>query len=257
MWGACNPVGIKTDSAVPKYQQLLELLRSRVRRGELAPGDRLPSEAGLGEIYGVSRITVRQALAELEREGLLDRVPGKGTFVRRPEGRVERLTRLSGFGENVDAFGFKAGYHTHQAGEGQVPADVADRLRGPGRRAYVVERSLLANGRPVGFHVSYLPLWLVERCGPELFSREALDESSLYGTIERCGVSLYRAEEVVEPGLTDTREAERLRMEEGELVLRVRRTVYDVEERPIEFVLISYRSDSYTFRLDLYRGHGF
>src|SRR5215218_4905369 len=179
------------------YRQLADLLREKVSRGEFVSGRRIPSEAKLGEAFGISRITIRQALAELEREGILDRVPGKGTFVRRPERRVERLTRLSGFGENLTALGLKAGYSTFKAGEETVPTDVSDRLRGSGRRAYVVDRAFLANGRPVGVHVSYLPLWLVDLCKPESFTKEALDRGSLYEAIERCGVRLYRAEEIV------------------------------------------------------------
>lgn len=250
-------MGIRNGSAVPKYQQLVEILRGRVRRGELVAGDRLPSEARLCEDFGVSRITVRQALAELERDGLLDRVPGRGTFVRQPDNRVERLPRLSGFGENLAALGLRASYSTERAEEAKVSAEIADRLRGSGSRAFVIERVLLANGRPVGFHVSYLPVWLVDLCAPEAFAGNVLNERSLYQTMEGCGIRLHRAEEVVEPAQADAREAARLGMEEGSLVLRVRRTVYDVEERPVEYVLITYRSDSYTFRLDLYRGHGF
>src|SRR5215216_6316626 len=118
------------------YRQLSNLIRQQIERGELATGDQAPSEARLSERYGISRITVRQALAELERDALVEKVPGKGTFVREPKPRVERLTRLSGFGENMAALGLRAGYQTLRAEEGLVPEGVTDRLRSPGKRAY-------------------------------------------------------------------------------------------------------------------------
>ena len=85
---------IKAESPTPKYRQLAELLRQRIDNGDLSPGDRIPSEAQLGDTYSLSRITIRQALADLERDGLLERVPGKGTFVRRKASHIERLRQI-------------------------------------------------------------------------------------------------------------------------------------------------------------------
>lgn len=236
------------------YRQLHDLIRSQIEHGELKASERIPSEAQLGTGFGVSRITVRQALAELEREGLIDRVPGKGTFVREPARKVERLTRLSGFGENMAALGLSAGYETLQAEETLVSAEIADRLRVAGRRAFVVRRKLFADGRPVGVHVSYLPLWLVQRAPEGTFGSESLERHSLYRVIEGMGVELVRAEEIVEPVLLGAREAAQLDAEEGDLALKTRRTVYDSNDRPIEYVIILYRADSYTFRIELYKG---
>lgn len=244
---------IIADTPVPMYRQLANLIRDRIQRGELVSGVRIPSEAELGDTYKISRITVRQALSELEWEGLLERVPGKGTFVRRSAGRVERTTRLTGFGENMAGLGRKAGYATLRAGEETVPLEVVDRLRLPEARAFVVDRVLLTDGRPVGAHLSYLPLWIVEGAPTGAFSREALDGGSLYGAIEDSGVVLSRAEEIVEPALAGPEDAKKLDIDEGGLVLRVTRTVYDAEERPLEYVFITYRSDVYTFRQQLYR----
>ena len=247
---------IVSDSPVPMYRQLAGLLRDRVRRGELARGVRIPSEAELGIAYGISRITVRQALSELEREGLLERAPGKGTFVRRQTGRVERLTGLSGFGENVSGLGLTAGYRTYKAREETIPLQIADRLGTSGARAFVVDRVLLADGRPVGAHLSYLPSWIVEKAPPGAFSREVLDRGSLYAAMQGAGAVLHRAEETVEPALAGAADAERLDVEMGALLLRVTRTVYDSEGRPLEHVIITYRPDNYTFRQRLYRHPG-
>jgi GntR family transcriptional regulator len=238
------------------YRQLADLVRESIRRGELELGARIPSEAQLGSTYGISRITVRQALSELEREGLLERAPGKGTFVRRSVGRVERLTRLSGFGENLADLGRTAGYRTFRAREESVPLEVADRLRVSEARAFVVNRLLLADGNPVGMHLSYLPLWIVERSPAGTFTREALDSGSLYAAIEKAGMVLHRAEEIVEPTLAGAEDAGRLGMDEGGLLLRVTRTVYDPDDRALEHVIITYRSEVYTFRQHLYRDRG-
>lgn len=243
------------NSSVPMYRQLANLIRERVRRGELERGARVPSEAELCGAYSVSRITVRHALSELERENLLERIPGKGTFVRRDTGRVERLTRLSGFGENASGLGLVAGYETLRAEEGKVPLEVSERLGTPRGRAFVVERVLLADGRPIGAHLSYLPMRIVEGAAGA-FSRRSLDRGSLYAAIEGAGGVLHRADEIVEPALAGAEDAEKLGVEEGDLLLRVTRTVYDPDGRPLEHVIITYVSDAYTFRQRLFRDRG-
>lgn len=235
------------------YRQLASLLRGRIERGELPPGTRIPSEAELGHTYGISRITVRQALSELKREGLLERVPGKGTFVRRGAGRVGRMVELTGFGENMRELGREAGYVTLRAREERVPLEIADRLGTSEARAFVVDRILLADGKPVGMHLSFLPLWIVESAPKEAFSKRSLDHSSLYAAIEKAGAVLHHAEELVEPTMAGADDAERLGVRQGALLLRVTRTVYDPKDRVLEHVIITYRSDTYTFRQRLYR----
>lgn len=243
---------IKAESPTPKYRQLSEFLRERIEQGDFGPGDRIPSESQLGDEHRLSRITIRQALADLEREGLLERVPGKGTFVRKKGSHVERVTRLTGFGENVRALGLEPGYRTFQAEPVRVSKEIADRLRAQSGKAFAVKRVLLADGEPIAEQCSYVPLWIVKAAPPDAFSRAALDRGSLYRAIAQSGARMFRADEVVEPGLATHDEAERLATHEGALVLRVARTVVDAEGTPLEYVLMTYRADAYTYRTTLY-----
>jgi DNA-binding GntR family transcriptional regulator len=245
---------IDANSITPLYRQLTELLRGQIASGALADGARLPSEAQLGEQYGVSRITIRQALADLERQGLLERAPGKGTFVRRRPRPIEGLTRLSGFSENAAAAGLEAGYLVLSAGERAVGPDVAERLALPAACAYVVERVLLANGAPVGMHASAIPLTVAARVRPGALSREHLGHGSLYAAIESAGVTLLRAVETLEPGYAGDEQGGHLGIEPTALVQRVRRTVFDAEGRQVIFEADTYRPDAFTYRVELYRG---
>src|SRR6266446_8799083 len=74
---------IYKNSPLPRYYQLKEIMRERIRSGEWKPGDLIPSERELGEKYGISRMTARQAITDLVNEGLFYREQGKGTFVSR------------------------------------------------------------------------------------------------------------------------------------------------------------------------------
>lgn len=247
---------IKAESPTPKYRQLADLLRQRIDEGDLSPGDRIPSESQLGDTYSLSRITIRQALADLERDGLLERVPGKGTFVRRRGSHVERFTRLTGFGENVAAQGLTPGYRTLVAEPRRVPKAIAERLRSHSDKAFVIERVLLADGEPIAEHTSYLPLWIVRSAAPDAFSIDALNQGSLYQIIAQTGCRMDRADEVVEPGLATHEEAQRLETHEGALVLRVARSGVDEDGIPLEYVLLTYLADAYTYRTTVFASRG-
>ena len=82
--------GIDRDSPIPYYYQLSEILREQINSGRLVAGDQLASEPALCEHYGVSRTVVRQALGDLESEGAIQRMKGRGTFVAAPK-MVEHL----------------------------------------------------------------------------------------------------------------------------------------------------------------------
>ena len=244
---------VDANSVVPMYRQLADLLRRQIAAGDLGDGDRLPSEAQLGEAHGVSRITVRQALADLERLGLVDRVVGKGTFVRTRPRPIEALGRLSGFGEQARAAGVAAGYLVLAAGEAALPDEVAERLGVTDATGFVVERVLLADGAPAGSHASTLPLWLARRLEPSALTPAALAHGSLYAAVEAGGARLHRAVEWLEPALAGEAQAARLGLEPGSLVQRVRRLVHDDLDRPVLFEVDTYRPDVFTYRVELFR----
>src|SRR5436309_12630764 len=95
---------IYRNSPLPRYYQLKEIMRERVRAGEWQPGDLIPSERELGETYGISRMTARQAITDLVNEGLFYREQGKGTFVSQNK-ITQQLIRLTGFTEDIKASG--------------------------------------------------------------------------------------------------------------------------------------------------------
>ncbi len=243
---------VSQKSPTPKYRQLADLLRSQIAGGMFTPGDQLPSEAQLQGEHGISRITIRQALADLEREGLLSKVPGKGTFVQK-RAHVDRITRLTGFGENVVALGMEPGYRVLRAEPAVIRADIAFRLQIPPSKGFLIERQLLADGDLVSAHVSYLPPWVVRRVGPDMLSAESLGQGSLYRIIEAAGIRIHRADEIVEPALASAVDARKLDIDAGELVLRVTRTMSDPDGAPIEHVLMVYNTARYTYRTSLVR----
>src|SRR3977135_3776339 len=93
-------------SPAPLYTQIKDTLRARVLDGTYKPHQQMPSESEMTEIFGVSRITVRQALGDLQKEGLIFKIHGKGTFVSKPKA-FQNLARLQGFGEAMSSMGYE------------------------------------------------------------------------------------------------------------------------------------------------------
>ena len=245
--------GIHRDSPVPLYRQLKLLIARDIKEGVLRPNDPVGPESELSRRHGVSRITVRQALGELQQEGLISRIVGKGTFVNdRP--RAGRLTRLAGFAEEVRALGMTPRHDTLVVETRVPPPEVASSLElSPNARALYIERRLFADEQPVAYARSYLPADLLPSSSVTI-DRETLNRRSLYEILEQeAGVTLERATEDVEPKLADESEQRLLDLEPGEVLLHVHRRVFDAQGRTCEDVDLLYAGSRYAYRVQLRR----
>lgn len=140
----------------PKYRQLQRLLAELVA-AELGPGDRLPSERELMGRFGVSRATVRQAIDALEREGLLERRHGSGTYV--AERRVTSRLHLASFSEDMARRGLTPTTQLLSANAVDADVEVAAALGLPPDATVArLERLRCADGRPMAYEVGDYPL---------------------------------------------------------------------------------------------------
>lgn len=240
---------INRDHPLPLYYQLMQVLRRRVEEGEWKPGDLIPSERELSETYGVSRMTVRQALAELVDDGLLRRAQGRGTFVAKPKIR-KRLSRLTSFTEEMRTRGKRASAQILRLEVVPAKPRVADVLQiDSDQPITLIERLRLADGEPVGIECSHISF---EGC--EAILREDLS-GSLYRLLrERFGLVPTRAREEMEAGACRSREARILKIPRRAPVLRIRRRTLDQDQRPFEYVESVYRGDNYVLSVELVAG---
>jgi GntR family transcriptional regulator len=168
---------VDRGSPVPLYQQIADDLAGALPT-RFADG-RLPSEAELVAAYGVSRITVRQALAHLAERGLLVRKQGKGTFVATPRVRQD-LRRLDGFADVLAAQGLQPETHLLAFGIGAATARAREQLGLPTGEALGFRRQYLAEGRPIAVTEVYYPPALAAH-----ITREAADRHSSYALLTR------------------------------------------------------------------------
>jgi GntR family transcriptional regulator len=224
----------------------MQELRRRIEEGQWKPGDLIPSERELSETYGISRMTVRQALAELVNDGLLRRDQGRGTFVAKPKIR-KQLYRLTSFTEDMRARGKQAAAQVLRIEMVPARPKVGDMLQVEVEQQVVmIERLRLADGEPVGIECAHL---FFDGC--EAILREDLS-GSLYRLLgERFGLVPTQAEEEIEAGACGSREAQILGIHRGEPVLMIRRRTFDQDQRPFEYVESVYRGDNYIFSAEL------
>src|SRR5260221_1932546 len=194
------------------HGQIEDWLADAIATGRLAAGNRLPTEQDLAEWLGVSRMTLRHALAELAQRGLVTRSVGRsgGTFVAEP--KVEQdLTVLAGFSEQLRRHGLVAGARGLAAAEIRASAAAAAALEvNLGAAVYEVRRLRLAGGQPILIEHSLFP---AERC-PGLLGYRL--DGSLYELLDqKYGQRPHRAKESLEPVCAGVREAQALGVAEG------------------------------------------
>lgn len=240
------------DAPMPLWFQIAERLRHAVETGVFGPGDTLPSESELNRQFGVSRATSRSALNDLEKRGYIVRRSGRGSIVLRK--RVDQPAEaLSGFSEDMRRRGLTPSYRVLRAGPATATASVAEALEvRRGAKVFHSHRVLLADGEPIGLALSWLAPRLFRHHAPPTAAE--LETGSLYDWLSAtCGVTMGRARTYIESAAADPGQAEILEVEAGFPLLLALRDSYDTDDKPIEHVDLSFRSDRYRFQLEMRR----
>jgi GntR family transcriptional regulator len=233
---------------VPRYHRIAESLRDRIRGGDLTPGMRLDNQRALARSFGVTLMTLRQALELLERENLIARRHGLGTFVAAPSIDYDIL-QLRRFAGDLSAQGEHV--TTRVLGSRLAPADrrVTDALAlRPRGRVVVIERLRLVEGHPMSLQRSFLPPALGE---PVL-------EADLRGTpliqvLEfKLGITIERARETVSAVRLGRREARELGCLAGMPAFESERVSYDAAGGPVVFDRVYIPGDRFRITRELH-----
>ncbi|MDN5724620.1 MAG: GntR family transcriptional regulator [Propionibacteriales bacterium] len=227
-------------TATTKRAQVREILE-RLIDDELHSGEAIPSERSLVVRLGVSRVTVRQAIADLVEHGILERVHGKGTYVTGPQ--VDSRLHLTSFSREMRARGLEPATVVLSAGEEEADDDVAYALRiKPRSRVVRVERLRTADGSPMAYEVGFYPSVLF----PGLLKREL---GSLYDVFaSEYGVVVTTGEQTVRAESADAHRA-RILGTAKRAPLLVQERVTSGGDRPIEFSTSWYRADRYRIHM--------
>ena len=229
------------DSAVPLHVQLREDLRRQIVSDQWSAHTQLPSERELCERYGVSRITVRQALGDLLRAGLIYTSVGKGTYVAVPRFQ-EEIQPLSSFTQDMRRRGLSPSSRVLEAGLVAADEDVATLLRMP-RGAEVVRlyRLRRADGVPIAVQLTWLPHSLC----PGLL-RFDLAERSLFEVLrQEYGHHLTRAETRIQAALARAEESLLLQVPTPAAVLISEQTTFLDNDAVVEWTHSVFRGDRY------------
>jgi GntR family transcriptional regulator len=240
---------IDKHSRIPYYDQLASILRNYIEgKDELAGEQALPSENELVKKFQVSRATVRQALALLEREGLIYKTKGKGTYIAKNRVRYP-LTEFMPTTQDMKRRGWKSGIKVLKFEEIETRPPFTEALELESDEVvYELCRLRLGNDIPVGIQWAYLP----KKICPGLINLDLT--LSLVQTMEtHFGVIFWSANEILKARLPTEFEAQNLNIEMDLPVIYMERQTYSFEGEPVEFLQSVWRSDLYEYEFSLSR----
>ena len=239
--------GIDRSSVIPYYHQLKSLVVQQIARDGLAPGARLPSDHQLCEQYGVSRTVARQALGELEFEGVLVREKGRGTFVAQPKSSQGLVQSLAGLYDDVASRGMTLRSEVRRletiAAHGAIAADLQLPAGAP---VVALERLRFIFGLPWVLVTTYLPAGLIGN-----LEQEDLANGSLYEIMDRQGVRPVTGRRSIEARVASASLAKDLGLPRGGAVLFLASVGMDGTGRPVEVFHAFHRGDRTRFEVAL------
>ena len=225
---------------VPTYVKIKETIQHRIESGELVPGAPLPSERALAEQYGLSRMTVRQALSDLVTAGALYREQGRGTFV---SARKMQQRNITSFSDTVRQKGFTPGTKVIGFAVVRPPAEIAERLMTPGE-VYRAMRIRLADETPVAVEEVFIPLHIC----PGLKLGDLT--SSLYQLIgDTFGHKIGSADSSVSAHHPSARQQQYLNITRNTPILKIDSLYYSASGATLYYERAVYRADMYEYNI--------
>ena len=235
---------LSMDSDIPLYTQLVGIIKQNISSGELNVGDLLPSEAELCRTMGISRNTVRQAIGELEEEGLVVRKRGKGTFVADPNARG-KCVRYS-FTTEISSMGKVPSSTMVDFGIIVPPPEISRKMQlQEGVTVYCFTRVRNVDGEPLILETSYYPQYIY----PHL-TRDMLQTHSFYSLLYHVGITPFSAEDTYEAVMLDAPRANLLSVEPGSCAFYHQRRTKTEDGRVYEYTRSYIRGDR--VRLDVH-----
>ena len=238
---------IDKNSPVPLYHQIKQDIKAKIKNNEYKVNEPIPSESELISFYNVSRMTVRLAIEELEKEGFVKKIQGKGTFVKKKK-LTQELNSISSWSETVKSQGIIADTKVLEAKELEATEEIAEQMQiPPGTLLYSIRRIKSVEEEPIGISQVYLVASLV----PGIINDAGISDS-IYVVMEtKYNIELSTASEIVEACAASEEEAALLNIKTGEPVLSVTRLTTDIFGRRIEYSKIISRADMYAYKVFL------
>lgn len=224
----------------PLHRHVSETLRGDIARGRYKPGQVLPSEPDLTQLFGVSRSVVRQALATLQAEGLVERSHGRGTFVKPRELHRRVVQELDGLGAQIS--GEAGPVHTTVLEFELVAYESAP---WDGDSALRLMRLRSVDSEPVALIETYLP----PACA-EFLNADVLNDASLHSLMRSSGMTLESSTRTVRAVAASAAEAKHLDLGIGAPTLVLKGTTFDADDKPVEVFRTAHRGDRVAFDLD-------
>lgn len=236
---------------MPLFAQIASDIRERILDNTYAAHERLPSEAELMKIYGVSRVTVRQALSVLQNESLIFKINGKGTFVSKQKTSLD-VSHLRGFGEAMSGLGYETFSRVVEVSTKRASEKIAERLDlSPGAEVTRVERLRYLNREPISLDITYIPTWAGER-----IARADLERRDLIALLENvCGLILEQARVDVDSQICDQPLADALGIDVGASILHIERRIVDAGGAPVLYENLFYRGEAFRYSFNVSRLH--
>lgn len=229
---------------VPVYIQIHDQLKDEIEKGVWKVGDRLPSERELSVKFGVSRMTLRQAIQTLADEGILERKIGSGTYVAN-EKVQEKMSGTTSFTDIMESQNRTPSSKTISFFRSPASSSEAENLGlKKGDQILRMERIRYADNVPICFEVASIPADIVKS-----FSKEEITDS-FYHTLKQKGMEIGRANQTVTAILASEQIADYLEVKRGDAILRLRQISYLADGQPFEYVRTQYVGSRFEFYLE-------
>jgi len=233
---------VDPHSPIPLYHQVYLDLRQMIQRELILPGEMLPPEMNICQAYGVGRQTVRQAIARLVDEDLVERFAGRGTFVREQPNHIQFFLDRS-FSQQMRELGHAPHSRLFNQRSGTVEKDIPALQAYQGKPCLILERLRLGDSEPICHQISTI---LSESC-PGIKEQDFASQSLYEVLATRYQLIISRIDHVVRAVAADKYRAELLEVQEGTPLLFVGTTAYLDNDELIEYSASYYRADRYEY----------